>query len=66
MSADAAVEPEMVTLKAACKRWSISYDLIHSAVLNGELPAERPSRQWLVEPQDVRAWIKRRTAERNP
>ena len=59
-----ATEPELITLKAACRRFSVSYDWIHAAVLNGDLPFDRPSRQYLVEPAEVRALIKRRTEER--
>lgn len=57
-------EPDLITLKAACKRFSISYDLIHAAVLNGDLPYLRPSRQYLVTPADVRDLLKRRTEQR--
>lgn len=55
---------EYLTIKAAAKRFSVSYDLIHDAILDRSLDALRPSRQWLVAPSDVRDFIKRRTLER--
>lgn len=56
-------EPELLTIKAASRRFSVSYDLIHTAILCCDLPALRPSRQWLVAPSDVRALLERRTDE---
>ncbi|MBR7744441.1 helix-turn-helix domain-containing protein [Phycicoccus sp. BSK3Z-2] len=58
------VEPYFLTIRAAAKRFSVSYDFVHDAILDGDLPAKRPSREWLVKPEDVVDLIDRRTERR--
>lgn len=56
--------PVYLTIKAAAKRFSVSYDFIHDAILDRSLDALRPSREWLVRPADVDELIRRRTLKR--
>lgn len=50
-------EPEFITIKAACKKFSVSYPYLHNAILDGRLRSLRPSRQHLLAPADVRALL---------
>ena len=57
-------EPFYLTIKQAAKRYAVSYDFVHDAILVGDLEAKRPSREWLVKPADVEALIDLRTEQR--
>lgn len=50
-------DPDLITIKAACKKFSVSYPYLHNAILDGRVPFLRPSRQYLLDPADVRALL---------
>lgn len=56
--------PRLLKLKDAAAMYSVSYELLHDAVLAGSLPAIKPSRAWLVEPDAVMAFLRQMHAEK--
>lgn len=61
----AAEQPRLITIRAACALFSVKYDLVHDAILAGDLPAIQPGKSWLMKPSDVEELLYRRHAERH-
>lgn len=61
-------QKRLLKLREAGELFSVPYDLLHDAILEDRLPAIRPSRAWLVKPNDVEAFLlaehERTSAER--
>ena len=49
---------ELLGLKDAAARYSVSYSSIYEAVQNGDLVAEFSRNRWRVDPTDVVAWLR--------
>lgn len=52
-----ATHKRLLKLREAADLFSVSYECLHDAVLAGSMPAIRPSRAWLVKPQDVEDFL---------
>lgn len=53
-----ATPDELLTLKDACARYSVSYTTVYDAVQSGDLPAEFARGRWRVDPADVVTWLR--------
>lgn len=49
---------ELLSLKAICARYSISYTTVYEAVQSGDLPAEFSRGRWRVDPVDAVTWLR--------
>lgn len=49
---------ELLQLKEACARFSVSYSVLYEAVQNGEVLAEFSRNRWRVDPADVVTWLR--------
>ena len=47
----------LLRLRDAAAAYGVSYWYLHAAVKSERLPAIRPSREWLVEPDAVMAFL---------
>lgn len=56
--------PRLLGLRAASATFGVSYTFLYGAVRSEALPAIRPSREWLVEPDEVMAYLRRLHDER--
>lgn len=48
----------LLRLREAADAYGVSYWYLHKAVKSERLPAIRPSREWLVTPDDVMAYLR--------
>jgi len=48
----------LLRLRDAAAAYGVSYWYLHAAVKSERLPAIRPSREWLVEPDAVMAYLR--------
>jgi len=53
-----------LNLRDAAGVFGVSYDFLYQGVRSEELPSIRPSREYLVEPDEVEAFLQRKSAER--
>lgn len=54
----------LLNLRDAADTFSISYTVLYEAVRSEALPAIRPTRTWLVAPDDVMAYLRKLSDER--